>query len=151
MVGLKRNRKGMVAMMDAMIFLFLISLVATWLFAFSGIADTEEPMAKEITDDFFSMEVRTCDLMYLDDTKILPIGTLIAANMNTGEMERTEEFVSKVINDMVPDCYGYELILEYGGHSLSICRQSYRPMSSEYITDHEIDGADPLKSILRVY
>ena len=65
-------------MMDALIFIFLISLVGTWLFAYANATDTEEPMAKTVSDDFFSMEVRTYEITWLNDTKVLTISLGIA-------------------------------------------------------------------------
>ena len=151
MVGLRRDRKGAIAMFDALVFLFLLGMVATWLFAFGGIMEPEEPMAKTVSDDIFSMEVRTCDLMYLDDTKILPIETLISADMNSGGCGKLDPFLSATLEELIPEMYGYEFILEYGGHVIRYWRSSDRTLSSEYIEEHQIDGAGVLISTLRIY
>ena len=151
MVGLNRNRKGTVAIIDAMVFIVLLSVAATWLFVFTNITETEEPMAKTVSDDIFSMEVRTCDLMYLDDTKILPIETLISADMNSGGCGKLDPFLSATLEELIPEMYGYEFILEYGGHVIRYWRSSDRALNSEYIEEHQIDGAGVLISTLRIY
>ena len=150
-MGLKKNRKGMIAVFDAMVFIVLLSMAATWLFIFTSVSETEEPMAKTVSDDLFLVEVRTCDLMYLEDTKVLPIETLIAATMIDGRCQRTEQFISLTLEQLIPEVYGYDLILEYKGKTLHFQRASDREMSSEYCEDHIIDGAGILHSELRIY
>jgi len=150
-VGLRRNRKGVIAMMDALIFIILISMAASWLFFFNEDVTNEEPMAKTVSDDLFSVEVRTCDLMYLGDTKILPLRTLVAATMSDGRTEKTEGFISSTLEELIPSIYGYELTLEYGGYVLHFQRTSGRQLSSEYITEYDIDGTGTLNSCLRIY
>ena len=150
-MGLRRNRKGIIAVFDALVFIVLLSMAATWLFVFTSISETEEPMAKTVSDDIFLIEVRTCDLMYLEDTKVLPIETLIAATMIDGRCERTEQFISETLEQLIPEVYGYELLLEYSGRTLHFQRMSDREMSSEYSEDHVIDGAGTLHSELRIY
>ena len=151
MVGLRKNRKGMIAVFDALVFIVLLSLAATWLFVFTSISETEEPMAKTVSDDLFLVEVRTCDLMYLEDTKVLPIETLIAATMVDGRCQKTEQFISKTLEQLIPEVYGYDFILEYKGRALHFQRASDREMSSEYSEDHIIDGAGTLHSELKIY
>ena len=150
-MGLKKNRKGMIAVFDAMVFIVLLSMAATWLFIFTNVAETEEPMARTVSDDLFLVEVRTCDLMYLEDTKVMPLETLIAATMIEGRCQKTEQFISMTLEQLVPAVYGYDLILEYKGKTLHFQRVSDREMSSEYCTDHIIDGAGTLHSELRIY
>lgn len=150
-MGLRKNKKGTVAMMDALFFIILITVAAGWLFTFYDVGEEEEPMAKTVSDDLFMVEVRTCDLMDLGDTKVLPIATLMAATMNDCDTERTEDFVSSVLDDLIPEVYGYELFLEYNGNTLYFQRISDRPMSSEYDCCHQIDGAGSLRSVLRIY
>ena len=36
MVGLRRDRKGVVALFDAMIFIVMLTVAATWLFVFTS-------------------------------------------------------------------------------------------------------------------
>ena len=151
MVGLRKDRKGIVAMFDAMIFVVLLTMAATWLFVFTSMEEPEEPMAKTVSDDIFSVEVRTCDLLYLNDTKILPLDTLLASSMNTGQTGKTESYLSELLEQLIPAVYGYEFTLEYKGHTMYLCRQSDRELSSEYSDERVIDGAGTLRSCLKVY
>ncbi len=150
-MGLRKDRKGTIAMMDALIFIFLISLVGTWLFAYANATDTEEPMAKTVSDDFFSMEVRAYEITWLNDTKVLTVGTLIAASMNDGRTTMMSEFVSSTMEDMIPEAYGYNFTLEYNGNTMSFCRQSNRELSSDYSGTCPIEGAGELRYRLEIY
>lgn len=150
-MGLKRDRRGMIAMVDALIFIILISMAASWMFFFDEDVEHEEPMAKTVTDDLFTVEVRTCDLMYLGDTKVLPLRTLIAATMSDGRTERTEAFISSALEELIPPLYGYDMTLEYGGHTLYFERHSERPLGSEYVTQYDIEGTGTLGICLRIY
>ena len=77
--------------------------------------------------------------------------TLIAATMIEGRCQKTEQFISMTLEQLVPAVYGYDLVLEYKGKTLHFQRVSDREMSSEYCTDHIIDGAGTLHSELRIY
>ena len=151
MVGLRKDRKGMVAMFDAIVFVILLSAAATWLFVFSSIDEPDEPMAKRVSDDMFSVEMRTCDLMYLDDTRILPLDTLVAASMCSGSTDKAETHLTELLDQLIPAVYGYEFTLEYEGHSLYLSRTADRPLSSEYTDERPIEGAGTLMSCLRIY
>ncbi len=150
-MGLRKDRKGTIAMMDALIFIFLISLMGTWLFTIGNVMDTDEPMAKTVSDDFFSVEVGTKDLMYLNDTKVLPIETLIAASMNEERTEKITAFIAGTIHDLIPEAYGYDFTLEYNGHIMRFQRTSDRGLSSEYTQVHQIEGAGELISTMKIY
>ena len=150
-MGLRRDRKGMIAIVDALVFVMLLSMAATWLFVFSNLEDAEEPMAKTISDDIFTMEIRISDVMDSEDTKVLPISTLMAAAMNTGRTQSLESFISQTLDQLIPGMYGYYLIVGYNGHTMEFHRHSDREMSSEYTCDHIIDGAGVLTSTLSIY
>ena len=150
-MGLRKDRKGIVAVFDAMIFIVLLTMAATWLFVFTSLEEPDEPMAKTVSDDIFSVEVRTCDLLYLNDTKILPLDTLLASSMNSGQTEKTEAYLSELLDQLIPAVYGYEFTLDYRGHSMYLCRHSDRELSSEYTDERIIDGAGTLISHLRIY
>ena len=150
-MGLRKDRRGMIAVFDAMVFVLLLSMAATWMFVFTSMDDIDEPMAKTVSDDIFSMEVRTSDLMDLSDTKVLPIETLIAATMKNGSTERTERLLSETLDELIPQVYGYDFELEYEGHTLCFQRDSERELSSEYGSEYPVDGAGVLRSSLRIY
>ncbi len=150
-MGLRRNRKGIVAMFDAMIFVLLLTMAATWLFVFTSMGEPEEPMAKTVSDDIFSVKVRTCDLLNLNDTKILPIDTLLAASMNSNQIGKTQTYLSELLDQLIPAVYGYDFTVEYRGHSIHLSRHSDRELNSEYSDERIIDGAGTLKYTLRIY
>lgn len=142
MVGL--NRKGTVALIDAMVFLSLMSVVAVGIFAYIGYAEIEEPMAKSVTDDLFSVKVKASDLTDSEDSKLYPIAVLISANMASGDTEFTERYLAETMDCLIPEMYGYVLALGYEGHLLSVERTSLRDISSDYSSEINIDGAGTL-------
>ena len=150
-MGLKKDRRGIVAMFDAIIFVVLLTMAATWLFVFTSLEEPEEPMAKTVSDDIFSVEVRTCDLLYLNDTKILPLDTLLAASMNSNQTGKAHTYLSELIDQLIPAVYGYDFTVEYKGHSMNFHRQSDRELSSEYGGERVIDGAGTLRYTLMIY
>lgn len=149
--GLKGNRKGMFAVIDALFFLCLMSLVVTGLFAYLSVTEQNESTAKTVSDDLFSMNVRTCDLSGTEDTNIHPIEVLIAAGINGGRGGMVKDFLYGILNDMIPLSAGFSLELEYNGVTLRVDRWSDRPMSSEFETEHSISGAGKLRSKMTLY
>lgn len=151
MVSLKKDRKGMIAIIDALVFLTLMSAVAFGLFACTSDTNTEEPLAKTITEQLFDTEVRLNDLCDTGDSQIEPLYMIAAVNLNTGYTESTEDFIRDTLNILLPGFCGYDLTVEYNGHSFSISRGSDRELSSEYTTEIPIGDAGALSVRMMIY
>lgn len=146
------SRKGNIAMIDAMVFLILLSAVSVTMFA--GADHTEirdEPIAKDICDDLFSMRLSPSMLSDTDDEQIFPIGVLIASNMNSGHTEDMRTFIREVMDDLVPYAYGYELSIGYNGKKIEVGRQGQRESSSEYSCSQHIVGSMYMDVHIRLY
>ena len=146
-----RDRKGMIAMMDAMIFLIILTMVSASLFAYTAMDDAPEPMAKEVCDNLMSMELRACDIYATDDTQIYPIYVLLAANMNTDREKEVYDYVGEILDGLIPKVYGYELQLSFNGHGVRLERASDRGVTSEYSDTLDIPHTGGLYVSLNIH
>lgn len=146
------NRKGSIAMIDAMVFIILLSAVSITMF--TGIESTEirdEPLAKDVCDDFFSIRVSSSMLFDTEDAQIFPIAMLIASNINSGHTSEMKEFVKETMDDLIPEMYGYEISMGYDGKEITVERQGYRDLSSEYTCSQHVVGPKYLDVRIRLY
>lgn len=112
------NRKGMISIIDAIIFVSILSMVSVAMFSLADTdAHTENQMAGDIVDTFLSMELRSCDVMGTDDTATYPISILLASLINSDDPYALE-FVEGIFDGMIQEPYGYELMIEYDGRTI---------------------------------
>ena len=117
------NRKGMISIIDAVIFISLLSVIAAMLFAFPHSDGGNNPMAGEIAEQFLSMELMASDVLDTDDSKTYPISMLIAAEINSGNTDAAEMMVKEVFDRIVPSGHGYAVELDYEGKKIRVDRQ----------------------------
>ncbi len=146
-----KNKKGVIALIDAMIFLVLIAVIGTSLFAYSAINDSTEPMAKTVCDDLFSMELHACDVYDTEDTQIYPVSVLLAANMNTKNESYVNDYVSKILDELIPKIYGFDMELKFNNNVVHLERSSNRELTSEYSETIEISHTEGLNVSLKIY
>ncbi len=127
-----KNKKGMIAIMDALVFLVIMTIVATTIFSYSAFEQHNEPMAKSVCDELFSINLEAGDLYDTDDTTTYPISVLIAANLNTGNDERVETLIKNIMDGLVPEVYGYSISISLNEHIIIAERNATREMTSEY-------------------
>lgn len=151
MVGLRRDRKGMVEFVDTMVFLCLLSVAAAGIFSFVTFEQPEEPLAKTISDDLLSSSVRVSDVTDSLDGKVFPIGTVIAASLNSGDTMKVQRYLLRSLDDLIPGVYGYEMKFTYGDRAIVVERHSPRSVTSEYHSEIRIDGAGVLEYSLLIY
>ncbi len=135
-----------------MIFLMLLSAVSVTLFAYDGSDGmNDEPMAKKVCEDLFSVKVSSCVILDTTDTQVLPIALLIAAGMSSGEEDSMAEILSDMMDDMIPEIYGYEMSLVYEDKNITLGRQAHDALSSEYECTQAVIGPMDMKVHLWVY
>lgn len=144
---LRKDRKGMLATVDAMIFLTLLSVVATGMFSYISSEEAEQPLARSVSDDFFAIRLKASDVFSTDDSQIFPVADLIAANMNSGNSDTAQVFIHDTISEMVPPMYGYVFTITYNGMTLMSSRDGFSETSS-YVTSIEINGGRVLTAEL---
>ncbi len=146
------SHKGNIAMIDAMVFLILLSAVSVTMFASTDTAEIrDEPMAKSVCDDLFSMRLSSSMLFDTGDEQILPISMLIASNMNSGHADEMMTFIKGMMDELVPSMYGYELTLEYKGKRIDVGRQGQRNLSSEYTCSQHVVGPMYMDVHIKLY
>jgi len=144
-----RNKKAMAAVMDAFIFITIIGLIGAGMFAYNGLQDQKEPVAKGVHDAFFGIELKTNDLFDETDTQHVRMCDLLAAYMVSGEGD-VLEYAEAVLRSIVPPVYGYEFVFEYDGRTLIIGDGGYR-LTSKYSTDMKIIGGKVMHTTLSLY
>ena len=146
------NRKGSIAMIDAMIFIILLSAVSVTMFANIMSDDVHDgPNAKTVCDDLFSMKLDSSTLFDTEDAQILPVSTLIAANMNSGHKEEMRSFIKRVMDDLVPDTYGYDISMTFKGDEMIVERHAGGDISSEYSCSQPVVGSMHMDVRIRLY
>ena len=148
---LRKDSKGMIAFMDAMVFLTLLSIVAVCLFTYTSTMGADEPLAKTVSDQLYGSEVIACDVLDCKDTEAIPLPTAIAVGLRNGNTVDVEDILTRTLELMIPGIYGYELQLTYEGHSMTVYRRSGGEIISEYSSEISINGAGTLVSTLSIF
>jgi len=146
---MKRNGKGMISIVDASVFLAVIGLIAAGMFAYSAAADDKEPLAKDLYDTFFAIELQSSDLFDDPDTRTVRMCDLIAAYMVTGE-GKVMEYVDSVLRSMIPPIYGYLLVFEYDGRVI-MAGEGGNGLSSRYHGEMTIMNGNTMRATLSLY
>lgn len=149
-MDLSGDRKGMVAVMDTLIFLVIMSMVVIGIFSYTVTQEAEQPLAKTINDDFFSIRLKACDIYPTDDCQTYPIAELVAADLNSGLHGNAERYVKSTMDSMVPEMYGYTFTLKYGDNTMSVSREG-GDMTSCFSALIPIDGGGNLSADLTIF
>ena len=149
-MDLNKNKKGMIAIVDALIFLTIMSTVVIGMFSYVVVQETEQPLAKTINDDFFSIKLKASDIYPTDDDQTYPIADLIAADLNSGSYGNAEQYVKNAIDVMIPQMYGYLFTLTYKEHTMSVSREG-NVMTSCYSTAILVNGGNELFADLTLF
>lgn len=150
MLDLRRNRKGFVAIMDAMIFLTILSIVSVSVFSYASNIDEDQPLAKTVCDDLFTIKLMASDVYPTEDSQTFPIADLIAADLNTDRIGDSMDYVRDSLEGLIPPMHGYVLKLSYNGNSYELSRMGEDSESSEYGTFIEVAGGGLLEVELTI-
>ena len=78
------KRKGMASMMDAMLFITVLGIAVSVIFAYVP-AERSEISAKEIHDDLFRTELKVSDVFEIEDSRVMPLQDILAAHLISGK------------------------------------------------------------------
>jgi hypothetical protein len=123
-----KSKKGMTAMIDAMIFIVVMGLAVATLCYIQNDNDYEND-ASDIIDRLFHSKMRIDDVMNEDDSKIMPLSDLVAASVIIGDgaaASYLEETMDCLMNR--PDSYSMRIV--YKGIETSIGSGEGIPTSS---------------------
>jgi len=148
---LRDDRKGVVSIVDAMIFVTLIAVVSMCLFSFFVSEHQEEPMAKTVCDDLISVELKASDVFDTEDSDVYRISDLIATGMVSGRTDRVESYVSQTLDGLIPKMHGYELTISYDGKTMTFAREGGQEMTSEYSVDTDIVNGKTMGYYLKIF
>jgi len=146
---MNRNGKGMVSIVDASVFMVVIGLIAAGMFAYSSHVVEKEPLAKELYDSFFVIELQSGDLFDDPDTRTVRMCDLIAAYMVTGK-GTVKEYVDDVLRSIIPPIYDYLFVFEYDGFVM-ITGDGGRVLSSRYQGEMTIISGNTMRATLSLY
>lgn len=146
---MKLDKKAMAALIDAFIFITIIGLIAAGMFAYSNIISEKETAAKTAYDTFFSIELKTNDMFRDTDTQCVKMCDLIAAYMVTdkGDMKT---YIESTLASIIPPIYGYMMILEYDGRTMTI-GDAGNELSSHYSSSMKIIDGKTMSASLTLY
>jgi hypothetical protein len=113
-----KNKKGMTAMIDAMIFIVIIGIAVSAIFALTG----DEPAANDassISDSIFSAKLRTCDLVETDDSRLVSMPDMMAFYILTGEGDAAN-YIESILDSLMQRPHSYSLSICYSGNTIVI-------------------------------
>ena len=143
------NRKGMIATLDAVIFVTGLALVSVTLMVSENSNDTS-PDATEVCDVLTGMSMDSSDVTG-DRVRInMSMWDYTAYCMVIGETDELENYLQDVLEDLLTGRYPFELTLEYRGMILTVGEGKGDP-ATECIRDVETFAGDSISIHLTVY
>lgn len=143
-----KNKNGLTAMVDAMIFIVVMGLAVTAIFAFSGNDHTPND-ASSITDCIFSARMRACDLVDTDESGIVGIPDLAAFHIVTGE-GTVVDYIKSILDSLMQRPDSYRLEIDYRGETVSIGDGRGDPVSS-YAKEFTVTYGGAIRTYLELY
>ncbi|MCL2295551.1 MAG: hypothetical protein FWC29_00500 [Methanomassiliicoccaceae archaeon] len=122
-----RNKKGMTAMVDAMIFIVVLGIAVSALFAYSG----EEPVstdATSVSESIFSAKLHICDLTEIDDSGLISMPDAVAFSILTGD-KKAIEYIKSILDSLTHRPKAYCLTIDYRGETVKIGETGGDPVS----------------------
>ena len=120
------KRKGMVSMMDAMLFIAVLGIAVSVIFVHIP-AERSEISAKEVHDNLFRTELRVSDVFDIDDDRVMPLQDLIVVYF-LSEQGKIIEFILNVLNHTISG--GFLFVCRYSENILKIGSDGDIPGSS---------------------
>jgi hypothetical protein len=138
----------MTAMADAMIFVVIMGLAASALFAFGG-DDISEDDASKISESIFSAKLRTSDILDTDDSGLIGLPDLTAFRIMTGEGDALQ-YIEDVLDSFFQRPGSYYLEIEYNGDSVAIGNPDGTEVCS-CIKEFTVTYGGSIRTELRLY
>ena len=113
-----KNRRGMTAMVDAMIFIVVMGLAVSALFAFGG----DDPIANDassVTDTIFSAKLRACDLTDTGESRLVSIPDMAAFYIQTG-VGNVMDYIKSILDSLTQRPDSYRLNICYLGCDVTV-------------------------------
>lgn len=145
------NRKGMISIIDAIVFLSMLSIICIALFTMSDAgSDDEMPDAWSVADRIMQVELKEYDCFDTDDNGNCSFAVIIASRIHQNDTEEITAIIQNILDDSIPGPYGYALSLEYEGKRIEIDKGEGEKDRSRYTGTCDIIGGKILKIDLRI-
>ncbi len=142
------NKKGMASMIDAMIFITVMTMVVGMMFPGNIIHDSDETKAGEVCENLMSVGLSMGEVYGTDDSIPVKLADLIAGYLRTGDGDVTD-YIKKAMGVLVPG-YNYLLVYEYENKILKI-GEEYDEETSSYFSSVTVMGGGVLNYRLSLY
>jgi hypothetical protein len=142
------NRKGMAAMVDAVIFLAVLSIVAGVLFTGTPPAEDQGcPYAEETCHTLMSVKLSLCDVHDTEDTDVVTLPDLVSGYIRTGKGS-IMDYVSDALDAMVP--VGYLMTFGLNGKDASV-GDGGESLTSAFTGSITVIGGETMEFRLEIY
>lgn len=115
---LRRNRKGITGIMDAMIFIAIMTVVFSALYA-GSIHEVRDDRAADIAGNVLSSKIRACDIMNTEDSKMISMTDAMAAAVVTGNGNAIS-LIESILDASVGVPGSYSFAMTYNGRTVTI-------------------------------
>lgn len=144
-----RKRTGITAMVDAMIFIVVMGLAVTALCAYDDNENVISNEASSISEELFSSNLRMCDFIETDDTRLVSMPDMVVFGIITGETTILEH-IGTILRSLTQRTDAFFLNAEYKGDSISIGNSGGVPISSS-IKEYTVTYGGTVKVNLVLY
>ena len=124
-----KNKKGLTAMVDAMIFIVVMGLAVSALLYLQGSDEETRGESGEIVDNLFSTKIRMDDLIEYGDSSIISLTDMLAASMVIGD-DSIKDYLETVMTSLRGIPGSYSMSIEYQGIRLELGTGDGVPISS---------------------
>ena len=143
---LKNN--GMTAMIDAMIFIVIMGLAVTAVFALDN-AENGAYDASSISEGIFTAKMRTNDLIDAEDSALVGIPDLVAVYILTGRGE-VMDYIKDILDSVSNREGSYLMTIEYQGRTVSVGTGKGEPLSSS-VKEFTVTYGGAIRTSLSMY
>lgn len=143
------NRKGMVATLDVLIFIVLLSVVTLTFVSFNT-PELQETDVSTLCEDVFTTEIKSDDFLSNGDTTVYRLSDYVAMSITSGNEEFIETHVKSVLDDLLGKKYQYHLTMEYNNKIMEI-GNGFESPSSVCKTEFDVIGPEDLYVELSLY
>ncbi len=123
------NRNGMVATLDAVIFVAVLAMVSVTLVTVDLPEHDSTPDASEVIDTVSYIRLSSELIAENSGDMNMSVWDMCAASMNCGETGFVEGYLEDVVGDVLTDRYAFEMTVSYGGTGISFGEGAGAPLS----------------------
>ena len=143
-----KNKRGMTAMVDAMIFIVIIGLAVTAMFSFNN-NEKGTNDASSMLESIFTAKIRTNDLIEADESGIVGIPDMVAVFILTGE-GTVIDYIKEILDSAMQRDGAYYMEIEYQGRTVSIGTDKGDPISGS-VKEFTVTYGGSIRTSLMLY